>query len=242
MKEGMLEKYMEIQNEINNNIKLEKNNFLNNIIGKTINNAIDIGLKSILPDLIENQIIDIKNALFENGLKGGIETAIDSAINFGKSTIGIFTGNFENMTQVRTAVADGGIIDTMSELLDNAINKKYEKGYINRSVSTVIKNGKNVLLDNISSNIKSQLDKQSNIVENLGRYIENWKEYYSNQDFEGMTKEYSKIQRQVDNIIPLENILKETREVEVLHNLIKNNGQNFEISNVEKELAEKLSI
>ena len=44
------------------------------------------------------------------------------------------------------------------------------------------------------------------------------------------------------SIIPIENIIKETREVEVLHNLIKNNGQNFEITNIEKELAEKLSI
>ena len=61
---------MEIENQINNNIKIEKNNLLNNIIGKTINNAIDIGLKTILPDLIENQIIDIKNSLLENGLKG----------------------------------------------------------------------------------------------------------------------------------------------------------------------------
>ena len=61
---------MEIENQINNNIKVEKNNLLNNIIGKTINNAIDIGLKTILPDLIENQIIDIKNSLLENGLNG----------------------------------------------------------------------------------------------------------------------------------------------------------------------------
>ena len=52
--------------------------------GKTINNAIDIGLKTLLPDLIENQVIDIKNSLMENGLKAGIETAVDSAINFGK--------------------------------------------------------------------------------------------------------------------------------------------------------------
>ena len=29
--------------------------------------------------------------------------------DFGKSAIGIFTGNFENMTQVRIALADGGI-------------------------------------------------------------------------------------------------------------------------------------
>ena len=134
---------MEIDNEINNNIKIEKNNFLNSIIGKTINNAIDIWLRSLFPDLIENQIIDIKNSFLENGLTEGIQTAVDSAVDFGKSAIGIFTGNFENMTQVRTAVADGGIIDTMSNVLDKVIDKTYQSGLINRSISTVIKNGKN---------------------------------------------------------------------------------------------------
>ena len=218
---------MKIENEINNNIKIEKNNFLNNIIGKTINNAIDVGLKTILPDLIENQIIDIKNSLLENGLKSGIETAVDSALDFGKSAIGIFTGNFENMTQVKIAVADGGIIDSMSGILDKVINKTYEKGLINRNVGTLIKNGKNVLLENISKNIKNELDEQTNTLEKLGRYVNNWKEYYNNKDFEGMTKEYNKIKKLKNNIIPLENILKETKEVEVIHNLIKNNGQNF---------------
>lgn len=233
---------MEIENEIIKNIQIEKNNFLNSIIGKTINNAIDIGLKSILPDLIENQIIEIKNVLLTNGLKSGIESAVENTIDFGKSAIGIFTGNFENMTQVRTAVADGGIIDTVSNVLDEVINKTYELGYINKSVSSVIKNGKNVLLENISSNIKKELDEQTNSIEKLERYVNNWKEYFENKDFGGMTKEYNKIKKQLDNIIPLENILKETREVEVVHNLIKNNGQNFDISNLEIELAEKLSI
>ncbi|MBQ2835831.1 MAG: hypothetical protein IJE68_03255 [Clostridia bacterium] len=233
---------MNIQNEINNNINQEKNNFLNTVIGQTINNAIDIGLKSVLPDLIENQVIEIKDALLKNGLKEGIQTAVDSAIDFGKSTIGIFTGNFENVTQVRTAVADGGIIDTMSNLLDKVINKTYESGYINSSVTRLIRNGKDILLENISSNIKNELDEQNNVVEKLGRYIDNWKEYYNNKDFEGMTKEYNKIKNKIDNVIPLENILKETRKVEMLHNLIKNNGQNFEITNLENELIEKLSI
>ena len=232
---------MEIENELNNNIKIEKNNFLNSAIGKTINNAIDVGLKTILPDLIEDQVIDIKNSLLENGLKAGIETAVESAIDFGKSTVGIFTGNFENMTQVRTAVSDGGIIDTMSDLLDKVIDKTYEKGYINKSINSLLKNGKNILLENITSNIKNELDEQTNSVEKLSRYVDNWKEYYNNKDFEGMTKEYNKIKKQLDNIVPLENILKETREVEVLHNLIKNNGQNFNITESELELAEKLS-
>lgn len=232
---------MKLENEIDNNINVEKNNFLNTIIGKTINNAIDIGLKSILPDLIENQVIEVKDALIKNGLKDGIETAVDSAIDFGKSAIGIFTGNFENMTQIRTAVADGGIIDTMSDLIDKVVDKTYFSGHINKSVNTIIKNGKDILLDNISSNIKNELDEQTNVLEKLDRYIDNWKECYNNKDFEGMSREYKKIKNQSENIVPVENILKERKKVEILHNLIKNNGQNFEITNLENELVENLS-
>ena len=94
-----------------------------------INTAIDIGLRAILPDLIENQVIDIKNALLQNGLKSGIDTAVNSAINLGKSAVGIVTGNFENMDQVRMAVGNGGIVDTVSNVLDKAINNTYKKGY-----------------------------------------------------------------------------------------------------------------
>lgn len=227
---------MEIENEIN----IEKNNFLNNIIGQTINNAIDIGLKAVLPDLIENQVIEIKDALLKNGLKAGVETAVNSAIDFGKSISGIFTGNFENMTQVRIAVSEGGILETISDVLDKITNKTYEAGYINETVNTLIKNGKDIILDNISNNIRKQLDEQTDLIENLNRYIDNWKESYNNQNFIEMEKEYNKIEENIDKIIPLENIIKEIREIESIHNLIKNNGQNFEISDLEKNLAKNL--
>ena len=230
--------------EINNNINLEKsnNNFLNNIFGKTINTAIDIGLRAILPDLIENQIIDIKNSLLENGLKSGIDTAINSTIDFGKSAAGIVTGNFENISQVKTAIGDGGIIDTISDLLDKVINKSYENGYINKTVFSIIKNGKNVLLDNITNNIKSELDEQSNSVEKLEKYLKNWEEQYNKKDFEKMEEEYSKIEKESEKIIPLENVVKQTQRVKVLHNLIKNNGQNFNITEDEERLANNLAM
>ena len=232
---------MELNNEINNNINVEKNNFLNSVLGKTINTAIDIGLRAILPDLIENQVIDIKNALLQNGLKSGIDTAVNSAINLGKSAVGIVTGNFENMDQVRMAVGNGGIVDTVSNVLDKAINNTYKKGYIDKTVTSIIKNGKNVLLNNISNNIKSELDQQTNSVEKLEKYINNWKEYYNKEDFEGMTKEYNKIKTQLNKVVPLENILKETRKVETLHELIKNNGQNFNITEAEKNIIENFA-
>ena len=230
---------MELNVELNKNV--EKNNFLNSVLGKTINTAIDIGLRAILPDLIENQVIDIKNALLQNGLKAGIDTAVNSAINLGKSAVGIVTGNFENMDQVKMAVGNGGIVDTVSNVLDKAINTTYKKGYIDKTVTSIIKNGKNVLLNNITNNIKSELDQQTNSVEKLEKYVNNWKEYYNNKNFEGMTKEYNKIKTQINKVIPLENILKETRKVETLHELIKNNGQNFNITEAEKNIIENFA-
>ena len=229
--------------EINNNINLEKsnNNFLNNIFGKTINAAIDVGLRAILPDLIENQIIDIKNSLLENGLKSGINTAINSAVDFGKSAAGIVTGNFENINQVKIAIGNGGIVENISNVLDKVINTVYQKGYINRNTKNLIKNGKNVLLNNISNNIKNKLQEQTNAVEKLEKYLNNWKISYNKKDFSGMEKIYNKIEEQSQKIIPLENIINETKQIKALHNLIKNNGQNFNISIEEERLAHNLA-
>ena len=228
--------------EINNDINLEKNNnnFFNNIFAKTINNAIDIGLRAILPDLIENQVINIKNVLLENGLKAGINTAINSAVDFGKSAAGIITGNFENINQVKMAIRDGGIIDSISNVLDKVVNNVYQKGYINKNISTVIKKGKNVLLNNISNNIENQLEEQTSAIEKLEKYLENWNNLYKNKDFLNMEKIYKKIEDISPKIVPLENIINETKRVKALHNLIKNNGQNFNITENEEKLAQNL--
>ena len=229
--------------EINNNINLEKsnNNFFNNIFGKTINAAIDVGLRAILPDLIENQIIDIKNSLLENGLKSGINTAINSAVDFGKCAAGIVTGNFENINQVKIAIGSGGIVDNISTVLDKVINTVYQKGYINKNTKNLIKNGKNILLNNVANNIKSQLEEQTNAVEKLEKYLNNWKNSYNKKDFSSMEKIYNKIEEQSQKIIPLENIINETKQIKALHNLIKNNGQNFNISKEEERLANNLA-
>lgn len=230
---------MEINNRLN--IENEKNNFFNNTFGKTINYAIDIGLRAILPDLIENQVIDIKNSLLNNGLKTGIDTAINSAVNFGKSTAGIFTGNFENIEQVKIAIGNGGIVDSISDVLDNVINSAYKKGYINRDIKNVIKNGKNVLLNNVSNNIKKELDEQVEYVKKLESEVSEWKEFYNNKDFDGMEKAYKRIEKQYEKIVPLENLINETKQVKVLHELIKNNGKNFNITEDEKRLAKNLA-
>ena len=100
---------------------IEQESFINTTIGKTINTGIDIGLRALLPDFIENKIIDLKNNLLEYGLKDGISKTISETIQEGKNAIGIITGNFEDISQIQSAIKKGGTIDQISYALDFAI-------------------------------------------------------------------------------------------------------------------------
>lgn len=227
---------------INKNIEIEEKqkSFLETTLGKTINTGIDIGIRTILPDYIEDQIIDLKNNLINYGLKDGIKKSIDDAINLGKSAIGIITGNFENISQVQNAVKSGGIIDNISSLLDNVIDRVETKGLINYTVAKTIKQGKNSILNNVEKNINETFNNQIKALSYTEKYIDNWKKYYNDKNFDGMEKEYKKIEKEYKNLIPIENTINDIRKIENLHNLIKNNGQNFELTQDEKELIEKL--
>lgn len=228
--------------ELNNNLEIEKEqkNFLETTLGKTINTGIDIGIRAILPDYIEEQIIDLKDNLIKYGLKEGIKKSIDDAINIGKSAIGIVSGNFENIAQMQEAIKNGGIIDNVSSLLDSVINKVQSNGLINSTVARTIKQGKNSILNNVEKNIENTFNNQIKALNYTEKYIENWKNYFENKDFNGMEKEYEKIKTEMNYLAPIEKMINEARTIENLHMLIKNNGQDFNFTKEQMELAEKL--
>lgn len=236
--ENNLSNTIEIKNNLNNEVEQKK--FLETTLGKTINTGIDIGIRALLPDYIEEQIIDLKDNLIKYGLKDGIKKSIDDALNIGKSAIGIVTGNFENISQVQNAIKSGGIIDNVSNLLDDVINKVYNKGLINFNVARTIKQGKNIILNNVERNIEDNFNKQINSLEFAEKYMNNWKKYFENKDFEGMEKEYQKIKKVSKDLIPIEKTISDVRTIENLHKLIKNNGQDFNLTQEQIELAEKL--
>ncbi len=229
---------LDIQNTIVNE-KTQKS-FLDSTLGKTINTAIDIGIRALLPDFIDEQIINLKNNLMNNGLKEGISKTINDAVDIGKSALGIFTGNFENITQMQNAVKTGGIIDGMSSLLDTVVNKVQKTGLIDLNTARTIKQGKNVILNNVESNIEKTFTDQIKSAEYTSKYINNWKNYYNNKDFEGMEKEYLKIRKELKNLAPMEKTINDARTIENLHTFIKNNGRNFNLTNEQIELAKKL--
>ena len=196
---------MDIKNEINLNNNIDKNDdqksFLETTLGKTINTAIDIGIRALLPDFIDEQIINIKDNLINYGLKDGITKTIDDAIEIGKSAIGIFTGNFESVSQMQTAVESGGLIDGMSSLLDTVVDKVSQKGMISYNIANTIKQGKDVILNSIESNIENKFKEQNIEVENIEKYMNTWKENFNNKNFEGMEQEYNKIEKILNTLI-----------------------------------------
>ena len=242
--ENILDKSVEKQ--IDNNIETnditieEQKSFLETTFGKTINAGIDIAMKALLPDFIEDQIIEVKDVLLSEGLKDGIKTLIDSAVDLGKSTLGIFTGKFENISQVETVVKNGGILDGISDLVDKVIDKGARKDLINNIVAKLLKKGNETIVKTVNDNIEKSITNQIEAVEKVNEYSEKWNTYYNEKNFDKMDKEYNKIKNKLEELVPLENIIKKAREIENLHMLIKNKGGKFEISNEELELSKVL--
>ena len=230
------------EKNINNNVEIEKEqkNFLETTIGKIVNTGLDIGIRALLPDFIDEQVINLKDNLFEYGFKDGVTKTIDDAINLGKSAIGIFTGNFENIEQMQSAVQTGGLIDGLSDLLDTVVGKISQKGLINSNVANILTQGKDIILDNVQSNIEKTFAEQVTNLNNINEYINNWREAFENKDFNTMEKQYKKIETELKELAPIENTINQARTIENLHNLIKNNGQDFNITKEQLELAEKL--
>ena len=239
---------MELENNLNTNKnsneivnERDQNNFLNSTLGKVVDSAVDVGLRMILPDFVEDGVIAVKDALLQEGLKEGLDTAINGAINLGKSVLGIFTGKFDNVSQARDAIKSGGIIDGISDVLDKVINKTNSSGLINNNIANLISNGKDAILDSVTNKIEDEFTKQIDSAEKLAKYETNWKDYFENKDFEGMQREYDKIKEKIKELLPIENTLKEARVIENLHTLIKNNGQDFNLTKEQLELANMLS-
>ena len=235
-----LEQNIEKNNNLQNNIEKKQKSFLETNIGKAINSAVNFGLKVILPDFMEDEIIEVKDALVKGGFKEATTTAIDNAINLGKSFLGIFSGKFENISQVKKAIEKGGLIDSMSDVLDNTINWAKDKKHISSSTSKLIKSGKKEIIESIKNGVDNELEDQVEAIDKMNGYIEKWGKYYNEQNFDRMDYQYKKINEYMDKIMPIENIIKKANEVKNLHTIIKNNGKNFNISQEEQELAKML--
>lgn len=235
----ILENINELGNKLNNDLKLEnlQNLFLDTTIGRIANSAIDLGLKIILPDYMENEVIEVKDALITGGIKEGITTAVENAIEIGKKIVGMENLEFKNLKSAQNALIEGNVIGGISNSLDLVLDKAKETNIIPENITTMIKEGKNVVLKNISSNINKEFEQETKALNKLEKYIDNWKNHYKNKNIDGLNNEYKKIEKQMNKILPLENIIKNVNIIRNINELIQNSDQ-FDFKDIYLDLAE----
>lgn len=230
-----------LSNSLNNNQSLsnQQNSFLQSNLWKTINSGLDVGIKALLPDFLEDAVIGIKDALVNNGLQGGIQKAISLAKEVTCS--GVISNVYENITQAYNSLKSGNLIGEVGEAVASSIDKATKNNEISADVSTTLTNGTQTLMNSIEANIKESFKDQLNSLEKLNKYNNNWRECFEKRDFTGMEKEYKKIENALNKVMPTENTIKQAKIIENLHTLIKNNNKNFDVSDEQIELAKKLA-
>lgn len=241
---------MKVENIIENPIDLNvstknlgksQNKFLDSTLGKVIDTGLNIGIRMVLPDIVEDGVIEIKDELMKNGFKAGTKQAINSSLDIGKSVTGMVTGNFESINQARNVIKSGGILDGISDSLSTAINETERRGKISHTTGKVLKAGKNAIISSIEQNIEKNFTDQINSLDLLGKYSTNWEKYYKQKDLTGMTKEYNKIINEEKKILPIEETIKKIKYIQNIQTLIKNKNGNFNLSTEELELAKRFT-
>ena len=150
---------------------------------------------------------------------------------------------------------DSNVLINKLDIHDEKLLQKYEaritaakllalrqKGIIGSQIKNLITKGKDLILSNVSSNLKNEINLQEKSFSDIEENIANFNNFYNNKDFEGMTKEYNKIQSELKKLFPLENVLNETKRIDILYNLIKNNGHNFNLNENEISFIQKMNI
>ena len=141
-------------------------------MGKILNSCLDAGIKAVCPNIIDDELIEIKDAVIENGIEGGIKEIITSVKDFGKSALGLITGNFESIEQIELAVKNGGVIDTVSDIIDLAIDSATKNGKIDKDISTLIKKGKKAIVKDFTKSMSEDLLEEQKTLEKIEKYID----------------------------------------------------------------------
>ena len=227
---------MELINEIKKDINIELK------LPEMLDNALDIGLRSVLPDFIEDDVIEIKNAFIQEGFISGIEQIVRKIENIINSIKSLFKGEFEDVDQIKKLVQKNGILSAGASLIDTISKQLLDKKIINKKTYNIIKTGKNKILKSLENELKKYYKEDDYSLEKINEYCQEWKEKYNNKDYEGMKETMNKISQKMEQNKSIENIIKKARTIEKIEKYIEKNGSIENLSESQKNFLKSLTI
>ncbi len=237
---------MEIETDkrIENTKETEQKEFLDTTIGKIVDAGLDFAISTFVPDLIEKPVSNLKDKLLswdfnkekETISSGALEQTKKSEENSGKE---VDIGNV--VTNLKDFLKEEKTINSFSKIIDAAIKELVDKDKISSNVSKMVKEGKNAVVEKIKEKIDHELDGQIVYVEELKEQTEKWKNYYQEKDIKNMKAVSKKIDSLMKDIMPIDTILTEAKQIQNLQQLIENNNNQFDLSSTQLELAKMLA-
>lgn len=237
---------MEIETDkrIENTKETEQKEFLDTTIGKIVDAGLDFAISTFVPDLIEKPVSNLKDKLLSWDFNKEKETISSGALeqtkkleeNSGKEVdIGNVVANLKDFLKEEKT------INSFSKIIDAAIKELVDKDKISSNVSKMVKEGKNAVVEKIKEKIDHELDGQIVYVEELKEQTEKWKNYYQEKDIKNMKAVSKKIDSLMEDIMPIDTILTEAKQIQNLQQLIENNNNQFDLSSTQLELAKMLA-
>ncbi len=193
-------------------------------INKTIDNIYNEILKVFLPDSIEDKVIEIKDQLRLSQLSKKVA-------DFTKDII-----NNKGEKKENKDISDLDIEKETSKII-STIKDSYNLS--TQQINKLEKN-KDTIVNKIEQELDKEIKKYVNAFQKNDKYINEWKEFYNSKDLKNMEKMYKKIEKNMKDIVPLEEKIKEIRELENIHLIIKKKGGDFNLTNEELELTKRL--
>lgn len=216
-----------IKNGIENIMKIGNNpnaQFALGLLKNCFNAATDFGLRMFLPNLIEDQIIEVKDALIEGGLKKAGETAVNKVNEFKDTIVNLVKGNITNTKEIRLATKNGGILKTFSKILSEGIDYAVKGKKISKDNAKIIKAGKTAIFNQFSKNLESGILKEISNIQKLNDLNMKWENAYDNRNFDEMKKIISKIKTQLEKVSLMAEIYKKATLNIDLHNYVEKNN------------------
>lgn len=193
-------------------------------INKTIDNIYNEILKVFLPDSIEDKVIEIKDQLRLSQLSKKVA-------DFTKDII-----NNKGEKKENKDISDLDIEKETSKII-STIKDSYNLS--TQQINKLEKN-KDTIVNKIEQELDKEIKKYVNAFQKNDKYINEWKEFYNSKDLKNMEKMYKKIEKNMKDIVSLEEKIKEIRELENIHLIIKKKGGDFNLTNEELELTKRL--
>jgi len=100
-----------------------------------VNRGIDIGIRLVFPDFLEDGIREVKDSLIQDGFGAALRTAVDQTLQLGRQALDFAIRGFRNTPEAIQLLDNGMLQNNIAKTVDEAITKMGSNRDINPEIA-----------------------------------------------------------------------------------------------------------